>query len=134
MANIYPIGPRFRVTTGDHGNTLVLGDTGGTHVGTWVVQFAPGNAFTGTLSVVGRAFGKPASDDNVGFVALPYRKGYLNGALADWSIVGDGTPISAASLITIPADGLSIGLVVANSDAGSDGFLYCWPLHGPASP
>ncbi len=130
MANIYPVDRRFNVTQADHGNIIVLGDTGGIHVGAWLVHWVPGGAFTGQLFVVGRAYGKPASDDVVGFVSLPYRKGYLNGALADWGMVVDGTALSGPSIITVPAPGISIGLEVSNPDPGSNGILYSWPLHG----
>lgn len=130
----------YQVTTADSGNTLQIGDAGHGSVtgGGILLEFVPnttGPAFVGSFTVVGRVGGgalqKQEAALGVPYAQIPYRQLYLNGAVADYSIVS--TTITGASIILIPAAGLSIGLLVGTITQGG-GTLYFRTLEGATAP
>ena len=132
--NLSPIelanaGREYRVTTNDHGKFLFLGNASDGRVGTFTIQFAPdpGGSWQGSFAVVARVYGKPASDNGVGFQSIPYRRVALNGAASDRVLVSD--VLTGSFIIEVPANGLVICLLV-NAQAGF-GTVYNWPLNGP---
>jgi hypothetical protein len=106
MANIR-IGsgvPPYTITST---NTFVLGAASqdGT-VGRWICDIRAGG---GTIAIVVKARGI-GSAEATAFLAIPYTKRYLNGAVADDSKVS--TTITSDSIIDIDSAGLEIALDV----------------------
>lgn len=127
----------YVITTADSGNTLQLGDAGhGNSGGAITIEFLPtlAGGFTGSITVVGRIGGGPLSRQEsalgLAYAQVPYRQIYLNGAVQLYEIVN--TAITGASIIQVPAAGLSIGLLVTCT-AGS-GSVYFRTLEGATAP
>ncbi len=112
------------------GRFAVLGNVSTVEVGTWRIQFYPDEAFTGTLTVMGRSAGKDAHDADVGFGTIPYRRIQLNGVASDRSLVTDGVPIATDFIIEVPASGLALALLL-DCTTGS-GLILSQPLAGPS--
>lgn len=129
MANTNVIGGKYKVTTADNGNTLVLGDASDSVVGTYLLHFVNDNTFTGTLIVSGRARGKDAGMDAIAFVPLSYLGGFVNAAVGTQAYAS--TTLTTTSLVWVPATGITVGLVVTCT-AGS-GTLYVQRLDGASA-
>lgn len=106
--------------------TYVFGDPGisGGTASAWVFHIVS-NGATGSITVVARARGQTAENDQIPMVAVPYRSDFLNGA------VGTGLQVSTAitntSLIGVPATGKSIGLQVTALTVGTF-TVYATPI------
>ena len=122
-------GREYTVTTADTGNVLFLGNASDGRVGTFVVQFDPGASWSGSFTVKGRAYGKPASDNGLGFVPIPYRRINLGGTVSDRTLVS--AALTGSFLIEVPANGIVVVLAATVTTAG--GTLYSWSLNGPAT-
>ena len=86
-------------------NTFILGTAGQDNtVGRWICDIRAGG---GTISIVVK--GRSAGSANA-FLAIPYTKRYLNGAVGDDSKVS--TAITSDSIIDIDSTGLDIALDV----------------------
>jgi hypothetical protein len=83
-----------------------LTDVGDGAVGLLVVHIVDGGAYSGTITVKGRAKGNTSGT----YVAIPYIKLHLNGAVGDGSQVS--TAITTTSLICLDATGLDVSLDV----------------------
>lgn len=122
-------GREYSATTNDDGKFLFFGNASDGRVGTFVVEFVPGLAWNGSFVVVGRVYGKPASDNGVGFVPIPYKRVSLNNVASDRALVSD--VLTSHFIIEIPASGLAVALLT--SAASGDGVVYNWPLNGPST-
>ncbi len=87
--------------------TYVLGDASKTNVGSIAVHLVPSTspAWSGTIRVKSRSREAPST---VTHKQVPYLKRYLNGAVADDTLVS--ADITGESIIIIPASGQSIAL------------------------
>lgn len=125
-------GRSYVVDPKDHGQILSFGNGADGRVGTFAIQFVAAPGYTGSFAVVGRVYGKPANDDGVGFVAIPYKRVNFDGIAQDRTLVSDGLAIAATSfVIEVPCNGLTVGFLTACT-AGK-GTLYSWPLTGPST-
>lgn len=132
MANVYPIGRRYRVTSIDNGKFGELGDASPASVGAHMLQFVPDETFQGSIGILARAAGKDAKDDNVGYASIAYRRVQLNGVASDYALVTDGAPLTSDFTVLVPAAGLAVAILV-ECTAGF-GYLYWTPLEGPPAP
>lgn len=126
MANLQKTTRKFTITTQD---TYIIGDADLSFVGTIAVHLVS-SSFSGTIRVKARARGKTADDDTVAFVQVPYLKRFLNGSVADDSIVS--ADITDTSLILIPASGQSIALDCTTFNSGTM-TAYVHKLQGAAA-
>ena len=122
-------GREYKVTTNDDGKFLFFGNASDGRVGTIVVQFDPGLAWNGSFAVVGRVYGKPASDNGVGFVPIPYKRVSLDNVASDRALVS--AVLTSTFIIEIPANGMVVALLT--SAASGTGVVYNWPLNGPST-
>ena len=110
MANIQIIGNNFKIDNTVQG--YILGNGAAYKVSTKVIQLI-GTAPVGfSITVRGRITGTGNA-----FVAIPYRKRYLNGLVGDDTFVS--TAITTDSLIEVNADGIDILLDVTAATSGS---------------
>jgi hypothetical protein len=123
-------GREYKVQSDDHGRLLFLGNASDGRVSTFVLEFVPNYDWQGDLAVVARIYGKPASDNGVGFVSIPVRRVAINNQASDRALVGNVT-FQGQFIVEVPCNGLSLA-VLCNVQAGS-GTLYSWPLNGPAT-
>lgn len=121
-------GREYPVNSTDNGKILFLGSASDGRVGTMMITFVPDIAWTGSFAVVARPYGKPASDNGVGFQPIPYRRVTLNNVASDRTIVSD--ILTQPFIIEVPANGLAIGLLT--STLSGTGVVYSWPLNGPS--
>lgn len=127
MANkSVPTPNKFTINSAD---TYILGRPSHENVGTWAIMLVS-SSFSGTVRVKSRAMGKDADTDTVTFVQVPYLKRYLNGSVADDSLVS--TDITDTSLILVPASGQAIALDCTTFNSGSF-TVYAFPLEGAAA-
>src|ERR1700692_4334818 len=101
MAQTYPRNtPTWLITHAHHGNIGGCGDPTPADgaAGIWCFDFVPDQSWSGSLNIMGRGPGLSTSDQT-GYLLIPYRKVYFNGAIADWSLVTDGSAITGRSLI-----------------------------------
>lgn len=137
MANIKVSGSKFTIGSAD---TFILG--GGSHshgnVASWAIHLVS-SSFSGSITVSARSAHPDASDiaanmgvagDNIAFVAVPYQKNYLNGLVADGTLVS--TAITGTSVIVVPASGVQIALNCTSFVSGSMA-VYAVPLEGAAA-
>jgi hypothetical protein len=124
------MGRSQRIVAGTDGQLLILGDVNEVEGGAWAVHFVPDASFVGTLIVLGRARGRAADTDGVGFAPIPYRRISLNNVAQDYAIVQD--TITNTAIIQIPSAGLSVAILV-NCSAGF-GFVYNHPIAGATAP
>lgn len=131
MAMTYPLDRDYTISTADHGNTLVLGNSSlGDRAGAWEIQFVPSVGWAGSFTVVARTTGLVPSTDGVGFVPVPYRTINLGGIASDYSIAS--AVLTDGFIIQVPANGLAVALTVA-STAGT-GRLYSQMVTSGAAP
>ena len=94
-------------------NTYEIGDASAETVSTIIVHLQSVSAVGASITVKGRV----RRATNLTYVAIPYRKQYLNGA------VGDDTKVSVAittdSILAIDASGLDIALDCTALTSGS---------------
>ena len=121
-------GREYPVRVADHGKIIFLGNASDGRVGTFTIEFVPDASWSGTFAVLGRVYGKPASDNGVGFSPIPYRRICLNNVASDRAIVSD--VLTGHFIIEVPASGLAIGLLASVQASG--GVVYNWPLNGPS--
>ena len=119
-------GREYRVSTADHGKFLYLGNASDGRTGTFVVQWVPDASFAGSFGVVARIYGKPASDNGVAFISVPYRRVNLAGVASDRTLVS--AVLADSFLIEVPSSGVALALL-CDCTAGF-GTLYSWPLNG----
>lgn len=98
-------------------NTHKIGSTPERRVAGAILVHLVASGFTGSITVVGRARGSSEA-----FVAIPYIKLHLNGAVADGTYAS--TAITGTSVILIPATGLDIALDATAVSAGSVAVHY----------
>lgn len=112
---------------------LEIGPAGTTQqVSTMMIQFNPDNLFTGNFVILGKMLGQAAQDKNMPFVPIPYRVGSLSN-IAQIDANGNGWPWSLAAIagpaiISVPADGLSIILLIGLDTGQMD--ICSWGLQG----
>lgn len=127
-----PISSRkHTITAADNGLFLELGP-GATaqSVGVFTLQFNPDTDYDGSVVVMGRVFGPAAADANVPPLPISYRALTVNNVAADFSVVS-AAAITGPTMIQVPSNGVSIGLLVAVT-AGSC-TLVSWDLQGSSS-
>lgn len=140
MANLVaPAQPKFIIAlaaaNGRGAGNYILGGGSNMLPSAWTVQIV-GTNFTGTVIVKARSLSVNAvTDDAVPYQPTVYRKLWLNGAAGDGSLVATtitGTNGSAdpASLLIIPATGLSISLETTISNGSLA--VYAQPTSGPS--
>lgn len=124
----------YKITSADHGNFLELGPaaTSG-QMGAFVLQFDPAAGWDGTLVLYARPFGQAADATNVPFLPVPYRRIALGAGnavvAADYQLVSDA--LVGEALIQVPANGLSIAILVAASQGACT--MVSWPLQGTSA-
>lgn len=111
MANLTIIGKSFSVPATVQG-LILAGGTLSANVATKVIQLVGTSPVGFSITVRGRITGTTNA-----FVAIPYRKRYLNGAVADDTFVS--TAITSDSLIEVNADGIDVLLDVTAATSGS---------------
>lgn len=137
MAQTHPASLQWKITTNDNGNIGVYGAPTPTNTngGAFSLDFIPDLTWAGAIYIMGRGPGLSTSDPT-GFLVVPYRKVYFNGAPADWSmVVPDGTTataVTARSLIVVPAYGLEIGVQIVCTTGF--GLLRATAVGGPSIP
>jgi hypothetical protein len=106
----------YTITAADTANYLQIGSAGhGNTGGAILIEFVPDShgSWNGSFVIVARVGGGPLGKQEaaigVPFAQVPYRQIYLNGVVADYSIVS--TVITGASIIQVPCAGLSIALL-----------------------
>lgn len=132
MANVpRTVGRVFNLSTKvDEGTaTYIIGDASDGLVGTFSVHLVDRGGLAASVTVQARSRIPQASFDNVLFRPIPYLKLFLNGAVADMTF--DTVPLTADSIIFIPATGLEIALDVVYS--GGLGRIYWSPMKGAAA-
>lgn len=108
MANKQQLERQFAITSAD---TYIVGDVGTDAYGILAMHLK-GNLWNGSITVKARVTGS-----NFPFVAIPYRKLYLNAAVADATIVS--TAITGDSVIQVEnAAGLDVALDVTTYTGG----------------
>lgn len=127
--NPFVIDRNFAITPSVSGGIAILGNAADGEVGTYFVQLVPQVGFVGSLDVLARPYGKYANDDGVAFVPVPYRRVNVNNLASDYAI--STASITQPGIIQIPANGMSIGLMITCSAGQAE--LYSWPLLGPSS-
>lgn len=111
-------GPTFTLTTASDGVTYSLGDpTPDTPTGALSLDFVPDGSWSGSITIVTAPKGPDAWTAEVPFVASPYRKLYLNGAVGDGTLVS--TAITGRSAVIVPAPGRIVGIDVTDASAGT---------------
>lgn len=93
------------------GNTALTQSGSGT-VSTMVVHLTS-SSFSGSIVVQGRLAGTQNT-----FVAIPYKKRYLNGSVADDSVVS--TAITGTSVIEVNCAGLDVNLSTTYTSGSMD--------------
>src|SRR5262245_1126549 len=103
MANVYRTqGRTFDLSTkADEGtNNYIIGDPSDGEVGLFAVHIRNVATLSASIVVKARSRIPQAADDNATFQPIPYKKKYLNGAVADNTYVS--VPITGESIIEIP--------------------------------
>lgn len=133
--------PSVHLTWENNGDTLIVGSPSSVEEGVCVVQFVDDvqvgkEPFAGGLQVLGMVrvqdalrLGTPLVP-NVLLVPVPYRRINIGGIQSDYALVTDGTPIISSSIISVPASGLWIALLVTCSGGG--GTVYSTNVVGSA--
>lgn len=101
---------------------VALGDAGNGEVTTKVIHWVPGT-LVGSVIITARVTGTSATPRQI-----PYKKRYLNGAVADDSTVT--TPITGESIIEVNAAGLEITFSYTHTSGAGPGTLYTADLDG----
>lgn len=126
-----PISSRiYTITAADNGLILDLGPAATqSNVGTFTLQFQPDITSDFQAIVMGVIYGHASNNANVAFVPVPYRRISLADVASDYALVKD--PITGAALIQVPANGLSVGLLVACTKGTCT--LVSWDMNGPSA-
>ncbi len=126
MSTVFPIDRAYRISTQDNGNIGSFGPGSLSDLSAWVFDFVPDQSFQGAIVPMARGGGVEVPD-SVGFVAVPYRAAFLNGAppVTPYGYVTDA--MTGRSVFQVPG-GWNIGLLIACT-AGF-GWLYSRPLMG----
>ena len=103
---------------------------GGTNgdIGSMHLEFNPSIDFQGDFGVMGKTAGVP--ELVAPFHSIPYRRVTVGGIAADYAIVSDR--VTPASIITIPAAGMAIGVHVSCTVGTCR--VTGWDLNGPSAP
>lgn len=128
MATEYPITQRYQITVADNGKFPTLGVVSRDESGCWHLTFVPDDSFVGSIAIVGRSSGKDIAGDGNGFGSIPFRRVQIAGVASDNSLVTTPYANSTGMIAIIPADGLSVALLV-ECTAGF-GYAYSRPLVG----
>ncbi len=115
-------GPSFRITSADNGAIIEIGPPITTGVGTIMLQFAPSMDWSGQLEVMGKILGQDAQSKGAAFLPIPYRSIDQGNYAAGYEMISN--PIGDTGIIQVPANGLSIGFLVACSAGLMDVFVY----------
>lgn len=100
------------ITTDDNGKFVEYGPAGTTmFVSTMLMQFAPTAGFVGSLLLHGKMLG-PAGE-TAPFLPIAYRRVNVAGLVSDYALSPD--PIMAAGIIQVPANGMTLALLVTCS-------------------
>lgn len=130
MAIVPASSRKVRVSSLNNGDTLDFGPAGTpAFVGTYAFQFVMSLDFQGALVPLGRMSGKAAQEAGAPFLQIPYRRVVVNALPSDYALVAD--PITAAGIIQIASNGLSIGMLVACTQGYCD--ILTWDLQGAIS-
>lgn len=127
MANITVLKRKFTINAA---NAYYLGNAHGESVSTWMIQLVADGSWNGTVKIKARAMGDDAATDAVAPVQVPYLKRYLNGSVADDSLVS--SDITTTSIILVPASGQTIVVDCTAFVAGTMA-CYAWPVEGAAA-
>lgn len=111
-------------------NTYALGSGHYTTVSAVAVHIVKTGTISASIAITGRSSVPKATDDLVPYVAILYRKIFLNGAIGDGSLVS--TAITDTSLIIIPTDGISPTLDFTYTSGSGTLTAYITPLSGTA--
>ena len=116
--NIFPVvnEPTFVATPEYEGNIVEFGGPSEAECGVVTVQFDPDVDFVGSFAVVGRWRKQSAQSVGAPFLPIGYISVNLNGVAVDRS--HSHAVIDGPGMIEVPANGLSVGVMVSCS-AGS---------------
>jgi hypothetical protein len=115
-------GPSFRITSANNGEIHEIGPATTSGVATIMVEFAPSLDFNGQFIVMGKILGQAAADKGASLLPVPYRLVNQANNAAGYEMVSN--PVNDAGIIQIPANGLSIGLLVACAQGFCDVLVY----------
>lgn len=115
-------GPSFRFTATDNGSIIEIGPPVTQGVGTIMLQFSPSMDWNGQLTVMGKILGQDAQAKGAPFVPVPYRSVDQGNFAAAYDMISNA--IADTGIIQVPANGLSIGFLVACSAGFMDVFVY----------
>ena len=105
---------KFGISASDNGDILEIGPAGtSSSGGVMAIQFVPDVNYIGSVVLVGKVFGQAAKDAGAPFMPISYRRVTVNNVASDYAIVSD--PITGATTIQVPSNGISIGLLVTCS-------------------
>lgn len=127
----------YRVTPATASQTgapfLELGPAGTSlSVSLMMIQFNGTQLFDGLFNVMGRIMGPAADAVDVPFIPIPYRRVTINNVAQDYAF--STVPISGggATLIQVPANGMSIVLQMAAATLGTCD-IVSWDLQGSSA-
>lgn len=108
MADIGPVGMPFTLGVGTQGtngtNNYLIGNAAEGVVGRFLLHIvAAGGGWSGSVTVKGRAKGSGAA-----FLAIPYKRRYVGGAVSDDTTVS--AAITGTAIIDVDAAGLDVSL------------------------
>lgn len=112
MASIFPADGRpFRVLPAQSGNILAYGNTSDVNPsGCWTFQFVANELSDAEFAVMGRSNRISTADTTVPWLPVPYRRVTINNVASDYALVS-AVIAPGATLIQVPANGMSIGLM-----------------------
>ena len=122
----------FTIGTADHNNTIVVGDGSPSEgfAGGFTIQL-DSTGFTGTVDVQVSSVEQPVTARGGKTMATTptfrqalYYKWYLNGVVADGSLVS--TQITDSSLVVVPAPGMRVGLKVTCTSGSLAAYVTPW--------
>ena len=122
----------FTITSADTGNTIVVGDGSPSEAfaGGVTVQL-DSTSFSGTVDIQVSSVEQPVTARGGKTMATTptfrqalYYKWYLNGIVADGSLVS--TQITDSSLVVVPAPGMRVGLKVTCTSGSLAAYVTPW--------
>lgn len=118
---------KFAILPSDNGDFLEIGPAGTSSTGgVMAIQFIPDASYVGQVLIAGRVFGPAAQDAGATPMPISYRRVTVNNVASDYALTTD--PITGATTINVPSNGISISLAVICS-AGSCQ-VVSWNLQG----